>query len=166
MHGTGPMKTWDCPAFCSGPGVHLRYFPARAARRQRADADPGCAWGEAARPGGRQLQAGITRSGQPVPFVTHASEGGVWLQPHLARPRRPRRRPHRTQRLDLPLDAHPVRRQCPRRPRPPHLRPHHDRHLTPRLCQPPGHTKIPKMRVPGRPTRTPLFRTVVRSRAT
>ncbi|HEX2819785.1 MAG TPA: hypothetical protein VHO07_06435, partial [Streptosporangiaceae bacterium] len=66
----------------------------------------------------------------------------------------------------LPADAHPLRRQRPQRPRPPHLRPHHDRHMTPRLREPPGHpTKIPKMRVPAAP-QEPLFRTVVRSRAT
>jgi hypothetical protein len=52
------------------------------------------------------------------------------LQPHLARPRRARGRPDRTQRLDLPADAPPLRRQRPQRPRPPHLRPHHNRHLT------------------------------------
>jgi site-specific recombinase XerD len=49
---------------------------------------------------------------------------------HLAGPRRPRRRPDGTQRLDLTPDAPPLRRQRPQRPRPPHLRPHHDRHLT------------------------------------
>ena len=56
------------------------------------------------------------------------------LQPHLARPRRSRTGPDGTQRLDLPADAHPVRRQRPRRPRPPQLRPHHGRqHLTPAI---------------------------------
>jgi len=43
--------------------------------------------------------------------------------------RRPRGRPDGTQRLGLPADAPPLRRQRPQRPRPPHLRPHHDRHL-------------------------------------
>ncbi len=56
----------------------------------------------------------------------------------------------------VPADARPLRRQ---RPRTPHLRPHHDRHLTPRLCEPPGRpTKIPQIRIPGRPHRFPLFR--------
>ena len=63
------------------------------------------------------------------------------LQPHLAGPRRSRTRPDGTQRLDLPADAHPVRRQRPRRPRPPQLRPHHGRqHLTPPRKTPPGST--------------------------
>ena len=68
-----------------------------------------------------------------------------------------------TQRLGLPADAHPLRRQRPQRPRPPHLRPHHDRHLMPRLCQPPGSpTKIPQARVPGGPHRYPTDMTAFR----
>ena len=39
----------------------------------------------------------------------------------------PYARPHGAQRLDLPADAPPLRREHPQRPRPPHLRPHHDR---------------------------------------
>jgi Putative transposase of IS4/5 family (DUF4096) len=39
--------------------------------------------------------------------------------------------PDGAERLDLPADAHPVRRQRPRRPRPPQLRPHHGPNLTP-----------------------------------
>ena len=58
------------------------------------------------------------------------------LQPHLAGPRRSRTGPDGTERLDLPADAHPVRRQRPRRPRPPQLRPHHGRHLTPAIVRP------------------------------
>jgi len=38
------------------------------------------------------------------------------LQPHLAGPRRSRTGPDGTQRLGLPADAHPLRRQRPRRP--------------------------------------------------
>ena len=50
-----------------------------------------------------------------------------------------RTRPDGTQRLDLPADAHPLRRQRPRRPGPPQLRPHHGRHhLTPPRKTPPG----------------------------
>ena len=45
--------------------------------------------------------------------------------------------PDGTQRLGLPPDAPPLRRQRPKRPRPPHLRPHHDRHLTPPAATPP-----------------------------
>jgi hypothetical protein len=49
-------------------------------------------------------------------------------------PGRSRTGPDGTERLDLPADAHPVRRQRPRRPRPPQLRPHHGRqHLTPAM---------------------------------
>jgi integrase len=43
----------------------------------------------------------------------------------------PEGRPDGTQRVDLPADAPPLRRQRPQRPRPSHLRPRHDRHLTP-----------------------------------
>ena len=70
----------------------------------------------------RGRQCGVDAYPAPVPAP---------LQPHLAGPRRPRGRPDGTQRLDLPADAHPLRRQCPQRPRPPHLRPHHDRHMRP-----------------------------------
>ena len=70
----------------------------------------------------RGRQCGVDRLPAPVPAP---------FQPHLAGPRRPRGRPDGTQRLDLPADAPPLRRQRPQRPRPPHLRPHHDRHLTP-----------------------------------
>jgi site-specific recombinase XerC len=63
---------------------------------------------------------------------------GVNVYPHRFRhhfsqfgPRRRRTGPDGAERLDLPADAHPVRRQRPRRPRPPQLRPHHGRqHLT------------------------------------
>ncbi len=50
------------------------------------------------------------------------------FQSHLAGPRRSRTRPDGAERLDLPADAHPVRRQRPRRQRPPQLRPHHGRY--------------------------------------
>ena len=70
----------------------------------------------------RGRQCGVDAVPAPVPAP---------LQPHLAGPRRARGRPDGTQRLDLPADAPPLRRQRPQRPRPPHLRPHHDRHLRP-----------------------------------
>ena len=47
------------------------------------------------------------------------------LQPHLAGPGRRRGRPDGAQRLDLPADAPPLRRQRPQRQGPPQLRPHH-----------------------------------------
>ena len=78
---------------------------------------------------GRQCRRGRLPAPVPAP-----------LQPHLAGPRRPRGRPDGTQRLDLPADAPPLRRQRPQRPRPPHLRPHHDRHIRPPPCAAlPGH---------------------------
>jgi hypothetical protein len=49
------------------------------------------------------------------------------LQPYLARPGRSRGGPDGAERLVLPADAAPLRRQCPQRPSPAHLRPHHDR---------------------------------------
>ena len=49
------------------------------------------------------------------------------LQSHLAGPRRRGGGPDGAERLVLPADAAPLRRQRPQRPRPPHLRPHHDR---------------------------------------
>jgi hypothetical protein len=63
------------------------------------------------------------------------------LQPHLAGPRRSRTGSDGTERLDLPADAHPVRRQRSQRPRPPQLRPHHERHLTPAMARPPPPTR-------------------------
>ena len=78
------------------------------------------------------------------------------LQPHLAGPRRRRTGPDGTQRLDLPPDAHPVRRQRPRRPRPPQLRPHHGRQLTPAIVRPaapPRGTAIHRTRAAARATR-------------
>jgi len=74
----------------------------------------------------------------------------------------PRRRPHGTQRLVLPPDAPPLRRQRPRRSRPSHLRPHHDRHLTPgqqSACArstksgPAIHRPGPGLRAPTTPSR-------------
>jgi integrase len=47
------------------------------------------------------------------------------LQPYLARPWRCRGRPVGAQRLDLPADAPPLRRQRPQRASPPQLRPRH-----------------------------------------
>jgi site-specific recombinase XerC len=64
----------------------------------------------------RGRQAGVTVYPLPAPVPAP-------LQPHLARPRQRRTGPDGTQRLDLPADAHPVRRPRPQRPRPPQLRP-------------------------------------------
>ena len=66
----------------------------------------------------RGRQCGIGAFPHPVPAP---------LQPHLAGPRRRRGRPDGAERLDLPADAPPLRRQRPQRPSPPQLRPHHDR---------------------------------------
>ena len=89
----------------------------------------------------RGRQCGVTVLPAPV---------AAPLQPHLAGPRRSRTGPDGTQRLDLPADARPVRRQRPRRPRPPQLRPHHGRHLTPAQrhpAAPPGQSKtLPEAR--------------------
>jgi hypothetical protein len=57
------------------------------------------------------------------------------LQPYLARPRRCRGRPDGAQRLDLPADAPPLRRQRPQRQSPPQLRPHHGEHATIKAAQ-------------------------------
>ena len=64
----------------------------------------------------RGRQCGIEGVPAPVPAP---------LQPHLARPGRRRGRPDGAQRLDLPADAPPLRRQRPQRQSPPQLRPHH-----------------------------------------
>jgi site-specific recombinase XerD len=69
----------------------------------------------------------ITRRGRQAGVAVYPHRFRHLLQPHLAGPRRPRTGPDGTQRLDLPADAPPLRRQRPRRPRPPYLRPHHDR---------------------------------------
>ena len=47
------------------------------------------------------------------------------FQPYLAGPRRGGGGPDGAERLVLPADAAPLRRQRPQRPRPPQLRPHH-----------------------------------------
>ena len=96
---------------------------------------------------------------QPVPAPVPAS-----LQPHLAGPRRPRGRPDGTQRLDLPADAPPLRRQRPQRPRPPHLRPHHDRHLTPAATTPAlARGRRPCQRARGSPSLSRSARTKARA---
>ena len=67
------------------------------------------------------------RSSAPVPSS---------LQPHLV-PGRRRGRPDGTERVDLPADAAPLRRQRPRRTSPPQLRPHHGpHHLKPETALP------------------------------
>ena len=78
-----------------------------------------------ARPPRPPVRRGRLPAPVPAPF-----------QPHLARPRRARGGPEGAQRLGLPADAPPLRRQRPQRPRPPHLRPHHDRHIRPPSAAP------------------------------
>jgi hypothetical protein len=68
------------------------------------------------------------------------------LQPHLARSRRSRTGPDGAERVDLPADTPPLRRQRPRRPRSPHLRPHHDRHMTTPAATPPAPTRAAALR--------------------
>ena len=63
------------------------------------------------RPAGR---GGCLDAPVPAPF-----------QPHLAGPRGVRGRPDGAERLVLPADAAPLRRERAQRPRAPHLRPHH-----------------------------------------
>ena len=58
------------------------------------------------------------------------------FQPYLAGPRRRRGRPDGTQRLDVPADAAPLRRQRPRRQSPPQLRPRHGRHTVTSVARP------------------------------
>jgi integrase/recombinase XerD len=78
----------------------------------------------------------VARRGRQCGVSVYPHRFPAPLQPHLAGPRRSRTRPDGTERLDLPADAHPVRRQRPRRPRPPQLRPHHGQHhLTPRRAR-------------------------------
>ena len=102
-------------------------------------------------PDDRPPRPPVRRGGAPAPVPAP-------FQPHLARPRRSRGGLDGTQRLGVSSDAPSLRRQRPQRPRPPHLRPHHDRHRTPRLCEPPGRpTKIPQVRLPGRPPQTSHF---------
>ena len=73
----------------------------------------------------------IARQGTPVRGGGVSAPVPASFPPHLAGPRRSGGRPDGTERLGLPADAPPLRRQRPQRPRPPHLRPHHDRHLKP-----------------------------------
>jgi integrase len=105
----------------------------------------------------RSSPAAAASAGERVPAPVPAP-----LQPHLARPRRSRTGPDGTQRLDLPANAHPVRRQRPQRPCPPQLRPHHGRqHLTPAITAsrstragtavPPGLGELRRQRGQGTP---------------
>ena len=85
-----------------GPGLAA---PAVAGREQ-----PGAADRRRYLPADRPPRPSVRRGRAPAPVPAP-------LQPYLARPRRPRRRPDGTQRLGLPVDAPPLRRQRPRRPR-------------------------------------------------
>ena len=67
----------------------------------------------------------IVRRGPPVRGGGVPAPVPAPFQPHLAGPRRRRGRPDGAERLVLPADAAPLRRQRPQRPGPPHLRPHH-----------------------------------------
>ena len=124
---------------------------AAVARRQR----PGAAHRGRHLPGRRPPRPAIRGERVPAPLPAP-------LQPHLAGPRRRRTGPDGTQRLDLLPDAHPLRRQRPRRPRPPQLRPHHERHtLTsshrhpPRPFRPPAKESGPR-RAASQPSWTTL----------
>jgi site-specific recombinase XerC len=121
----GPVPPRPLPpsAGVAAAAVARREQPGAADRRRHLPDD---------RPPWPPVQCG--RAPPPVPAP---------LQSHLAGPRRTRRRPDGTQRLGLPADAPPLRRQRPQRPRPPHLRPHHDRHLMPPLCEPPEASGVP-----------------------
>ena len=105
-----------------------RYLRARARHPQawRPPAvarhrEPGAADGQRDLPGGHPPRPAMRGAGVAAPVPAP-------LQPHLAGARRPGGRPDGAQRLVLPADARPLRRQRPQRPRPAHLRPHHDRH--------------------------------------
>ena len=65
----------------------------------------------------------VVRRGRPGRSSGVAAPVPAPLQPHLAGPRRAGRRPDGAERLVLPADAPPLRRQRPHRARPPQLRP-------------------------------------------
>ena len=115
---TTPPAAWTGT---SAPGSRHAQAQTAAPRLGAGSREPLTAAGIYQMTARRGRQAGVDVSPAPVPAP---------LQPHLAGPRRARGGPDGTQRLDLPADAPPLRRQRPQRPRPPHLRPDHDRHLT------------------------------------
>jgi integrase len=78
--------------------------PPAVARRGK----PGAADGQQDLPGGHPPRPPVRSGGVAAPVPAP-------LQPHLARSRRPGRRPDGAQRLVLPADARPLRRQCPQR---------------------------------------------------
>ena len=86
-------------------------------------------------PGHRPARPPVRHRGVPAPVPAP-------LQPHLARPRRRRGRPDGAERLDLPADAPPLRRQRPQRQSPPQLRPHHGRRAIIQAEAPPGRGSI------------------------
>ena len=67
----------------------------------------------------------ITRRGRQAGVVVYPVPAS--FQPYLAGPGRPGRRPDGAERLVLPADAAPLRRQRPQCPGPPDLRPRHGR---------------------------------------
>ncbi len=169
VFGPPRISTWNWPAAMGSAAVLARLRPdvlsPHPNRYLRARTRPAQAWRPQLWLGARNRDADRRRDlpddRPPWPPMRRGRLSApvpAPLQPHLAGPRRPRGRPDETQRLGLPPEAHPLRRQRPQRPRPQRLRPHHDRHLTLRLCQPPGRpAKIPKMRVPGPPHKNPTF---------
>ena len=75
-------------------------------------------WLGAGQPGADERQRnlpGHSPARTPVRYRRVPAPVPAPLQPHLARPRRGRGRPDGTQRLDLPADAPPLRRQRPQR---------------------------------------------------
>ena len=101
---------------------HAQATPAAAVAR---GGQPGAADRQRHLPDDRPPRRAVRRGRIPAPVPAP-------FQPHLAGPRRCGGRPDGAERLDLPADAAPLRRQRPQRPGPPHLRPHHGRHpITP-----------------------------------
>ena len=103
----------------------------------------------------------LTSNGIYQMIARRGRECGVAVHPHRFRHHfshtwldrgGPEGGPDGTERLGLPADAPPLRRQCPQRPRPPHLRPHHDRHLTPGRNRP---IRVKRARCCGRPLGEP-----------
>jgi hypothetical protein len=126
VHGKGPQD----PGRQGQPQCRPRPRPLPPSPRPARPGIPAAVVARGEQPGTDDRQRDLPGHRPPWPPVRHRGVPApvpAPLQPRLARPRRRRGRPDGAQRLVLPADAAPLRRQRPRRPSPTQLRPHRGR---------------------------------------